>query len=187
MDSSRLFVNAGWAADRYQGERPQITMSWQITEQGCVSCHLHPRAYERMKQRAKDGPIKWPTEDTWYNLDHPEKSMMLLAPLSEEAGGLGICDDIPGITQSAPVFHSKNDPRWQQLRADMKATAATFREITTFERPGFIPSPHYIREMKRAGALPRDWQPGDPIDLFEVERRYLQKWWPKGRPRAEAN
>jgi hypothetical protein len=62
----------------------------------------------------------------------------------------------------------------------MEENARIFKEHTTYERPGFIPSPHYVREMKRAGALRQDWRPGDPLDPFAVDERYLRQYWPKG-------
>jgi hypothetical protein len=62
----------------------------------------------------------------------------------------------------------------------MRQNAETFQRITTFERPGFVPSHHYVREMKRAGILDPDWSPGDPIDVYEIDEAYLRQYWPKG-------
>jgi hypothetical protein len=185
MDSSRLFPDQGHPTRAEQNpKRTQLTMDWKLTEQACADCHVNPNRRKRAEKRGRQ--LQWPTNDEYWNLDHPEKSLMLLAPLAKEAGGLGLCTERPGIDASAPVFHTKDDPRYRRLLSDVRASAETFEQITTFERPGFVPSPNYIREMKRAGALRQDWQPGDPIDLFEVDRRYLQKWWPKARLQAHA-
>ncbi len=40
------------------------------------------------------------------------------------------------------------------------------------------PSPNYIREMKRYGVLPEDFQLGrDPIDVYALDEAYWQTLW----------
>jgi hypothetical protein len=39
------------------------------------------------------------------------------------------------------------------------------------------PEPEYIREMKRYGVLPATYQSGDPIDVYDTDRRYWQSLW----------
>jgi inorganic pyrophosphatase len=47
-----------------------------------------------------------------------------------------------------------------------------------YHMPGFRPNTHYLREMKRYGILPTDFDDAnDPIDVFEVEARYWQSFW----------
>jgi hypothetical protein len=179
IGSSRLFVGKGqWGKGHLQdGKRPNLVMDWDVSDRRCAKCHVSQRA---RKYVYKKGYCKWPTDDTYYNLDHPEQSLLLMAPLAKEAGGQGLCKAKKGVDAHVPVFASKQDPDYRKLLAAMRENARIFREHTTYERPGFIPSPHYVREMKRAGALDADWKPGDPLDPFAVDRRYLQQYWPKG-------
>ena len=47
------------------------------------------------------------------------------------------------------------------------------------------PSSHYIREMKRYGILPKDFNPEtDPIDVYKTDEAYWQSFWvrPPGIP-----
>ncbi|MBN1442992.1 MAG: discoidin domain-containing protein, partial [Planctomycetes bacterium] len=49
-----------------------------------------------------------------FNLSRPEKSLILLAPLAEAAGGWGLCRD-PATGAPAAVFESPADPGYQAL------------------------------------------------------------------------
>ncbi len=52
-----------------------------------------------------------------FNLTRPDKSLMLLAPLAQEAGAYGLCTG--GLTdeQSDAVFASTQDPDYQRILA----------------------------------------------------------------------
>jgi hypothetical protein len=103
-----------------------------------------------------------------YNLSRPEKSLLLLAPLAKEAGGYGIC---------GPVFESSDDADLKTLLAAIEDAKAYLEKIRRFNMPGFQPAPEYVREMQRFGILPADYQPGNPIDVYETDRKYWQSMW----------
>lgn len=103
-----------------------------------------------------------------YNLSRPEKSLQLLAPLAEEAGGYGIC---------GPVFESTDETDFGLLLAAICDAKAYLEKITRFNMPHFQPAPEYVREMKRFGILPASYKPGDPIDVYETDRKYWQSMW----------
>ena len=103
-----------------------------------------------------------------YNLTRPEKSLHLLAPLAKDAGGYGLCGS---------VFESTDDADFQALLTAINDTQAYLKKIGRFNMPGFRPTPEYIREMQRFGILPALHQPGDPIDVYETDRRYWQSMW----------
>lgn len=109
-----------------------------------------------------------------YNLSRPEKSLHLLAPLAKAAGGYGIC---------GAVFESPEDADFQILLAAIKEAKAYLESIGRFNLPGFKPTPEYVREMQRYGVLPADYQPGDPIDVYETDRQYWQSMWHQPTPR----
>ncbi|MFC1604848.1 hypothetical protein ACFL5F_07455 [Planctomycetota bacterium] len=113
-----------------------------------------------------------------YNLSCPEKSLQLLAPLAKGAGGYGICGS---------VFESTDDADFRILLAAINDAKAYLEKITRFNMPNFRPEPEYIREMQRFGILPSDYRLGDPIDVYETDRKYWQSMWhqptPTGRVR----
>jgi len=103
-----------------------------------------------------------------YNLSRPAKSLQLLAPLAREAGGYGVC---------GPVFRSTDDADFKILLAVINEAKEYLEKIKRFDMSGFRPAPEYIREMKRFGILPTDHKPGDPIDVYETDRKYWQSMW----------
>ncbi len=98
------------------------------------------------------------------NLSRPEKSLLLRAPLSPEAGGLGWC--------GADVFPDTDDPDYQAVLAAVAAASDRLAEIKRFDMPGFRPNVYYIRQMQQYGVLPLDHDPEAPIDFRAVERAY---------------
>jgi len=103
------------------------------------------------------------------NLDRPENSLVVRAPLSKDAGGLGIC--APG------VFKNTDDPGYQRLLADVRIAAQQLADGKRFDMPGFRPNRYYIREMKRFGFLPQDLKPDDPIDHYATDQAYWNSFW----------
>jgi hypothetical protein len=98
------------------------------------------------------------------NLDRPEKSYLLRAPLAKSAGGLEACGEA--------VFADTNDPVYQKTLAAIEDAHRRLQEGKRFDMPGFRPNRHYIREMQRFGFLPEDLGPNDPIDYYKVDRDY---------------
>ena len=110
-----------------------------------------------------------------FNLTRPEKSLMLLAPLAEDAGGFGLCrakDDSP-----SGVFADTSDPDYGKLLAMVSAGKENLDRIKRFDMPGFHPRPQYVREMKRYGILPPDQSPDAEIDCYAVDRAYWKSLW----------
>jgi len=114
-----------------------------------------------------------------FNLSRPDKSLMLLAPLSKASGGFGSCRDENG--KPAEVFADANDPDYNKLLAMIAAGHEKLEEVKRFDMPGFRPTPGWTREMKRYNILPEDFSLSSeqPIDVYEVERRYWQSMWHK--------
>lgn len=120
-----------------------------------------------------------------FNLTRPEKSLILLGPLSKEAGGFGLCKERdkqgkPG--QPAAVFTSTSDPDYQKILTLCREGKDRLDEIKRFDMPGFRPAPQYVREMKRFGILPKDLSPDQPIDVYATDQAYwrLHWWMPQG-------
>ena len=98
----------------------------------------------------------------------------MLAPLSQAAGGWGLCRDSK-TKQVVTVFADATDPDYQKLLALCRAGKDHLDRIKRFDMPGFRPRPEYVREMKRFGALPASFDVDrDPIDVYKTDRRYWQ-------------
>jgi cytochrome c553 len=111
-----------------------------------------------------------------FNLSRPEKSLLLLAPLAESAGGWGICRD-PVSHEKAGVFADTNDPDYKAILALCVAGKERLDEVKRFDMPGFHPRVDWVREMKRFGILAPEVKPSDPIDIYATERRYWKSLW----------
>ena len=113
-----------------------------------------------------------------FNLSRPAKSLLLLAPLADGAGGWQLCRE-PGTQQRTPVFAGTNDADYQVLLALCQAGKAQLDRIRRFDMPGFRPRPEWVREMKRFGILAADAPGDDPPDVYATEQRYWRALWPQ--------
>ena len=161
-----------------------------IVERRCLSCHgsvanLGQRVdkirvnplYTTSPGNAWRGRVNLP-KHCWnlYNLSHPEKSMILLAPLAEEAGGYGWCRAKDG--QSVAVFRNDQDPDYQAVLQAVRAAKTRQQKAGRFDMPGFCPNEHYVRWMKRFGILPESLDMAkDPIDVYETDKAYWRSLW----------
>jgi hypothetical protein len=134
----------------------------------CGSCH-DPK---QKKGRAAIG-FSLHSLQSMCNLSRPEKSLVLRAPLSEAAGGLGLCGD--------KGFASTDDAVYQAMLSAINESATQLETQKRFDMPGYRPNKHYIREMKRFGILPADLAPDDPIDVYETDERYWRSFWYVGQ------
>ena len=110
-----------------------------------------------------------------FNLSRPEKSLLLLAPLAERAGGFELCRDKQG--KPVPVFRDTSDPDYATLLAMVAAGKENLEAIKRFDMPGFQPRPEYLREMRHYGVLPTDHPDDKPVDPYELDRRYWESLW----------
>jgi hydrazine synthase alpha subunit-like protein len=176
----------------------RIFVDKDILKRRCASCHT-----DNFNMRKHAAPSHADLRESMgmrINFSHPERSLMLRAPLAKEAGGLAICrarkatgmwDTVDGEKVrwarnwnlgNAPVeaiFKSKDDPDYQKILAGIRE-AAKEQMKGRLERPGFIPNEHYVREMKKHGLLPKEFNPvGKDIKYyFEVDDAYYRMFWP---------
>ncbi len=141
-----------------------VRLPYKSLAERCARCH-----------DGKPGPGKshlrfdFPIVQSKCNLDHPEKSLLLQAPLSKKDGGLGLC--------SKSAFSGKSDPLYEQTLAAISESAAALKKEKRFDMPGFRPNKFYIREMQRFGILPANLGEDDPIDVYATDQRYWQSFW----------
>ncbi len=178
--AENLEIDTGrdWPATRTAGE---------VIDQRCAGCHAEPARLlprnlidERgvsFWEPSLDDPRLLTSRHIVFNLSRPEKSLILLAPLAESAGGWGLCRD-PKTRERRTVFADTTDRGYQALLALCAAGKATLSQGTRrFDMPDFHPRADWVREMKRYGILPTDLAPTTPIDCYATEQRYWQSLW----------
>jgi len=106
-----------------------------------------------------------------YNLTHPESSTILLAPLSEEEGGYGLCRN---EKTGKSVFASKKDSDYQILFNAVKHSSEYLDSIKRFDMNGFTVRKEYAREMKRFGVIDNK-MPDEDIDPYVADSIYWTK------------
>jgi hypothetical protein len=187
-------LGCGMIGNYQENELVNTGLGWSETRaaaavigQRCASCHEKPSrvlptnlADERgvsFWQPSLSDPRLLTSRHIVFNLSSPEKSLMLLAPLAESAGGWGLCRD-PKTNERVTVFADKMDSGYQQLLALCGAGTKYLTEKNTrFDMPQFHPRLDWVREMKRYGILRADYQPGQPIDVYAIEREYWKSLW----------
>jgi len=168
---------------------PATKAASQVLTQRCAGCHQsEPSRLLPLNLSDERGVSFWQPDmrdpkmrtsrHIVLNLTRPEKSILLLAPLAESAGGWGLCRD-PKTKARAEVFAGAADPDYQKLLAMCVAGKERLEPIKRFDMPGFKPRPEWVREMKRYGILPESLKPDDCIDVYETERRYWRSLWYK--------
>ena len=115
-----------------------------------------------------------------FNLSKPADSLFLLAPLSKQAGGYGICRPVGTKLAQAhdPVFKTASDADYKRLLGAVDDAKKQLDKMKRFDMPGFRPNVHYMREMKVYGILPTDFDPvKDPIDPYKTDLKYWRSHW----------
>ena len=85
------------------------------------------------------------------------------------------------------MFESTDEVDFKILLAAINDAKEYLEKITRFSMPNFRPAPEYIREMQRFGILPADYQPGDPIDVYETDHKYWQSLWHRSTPTSHSH
>ena len=158
-----------------------------IVKKRCLSCHgsvgnLGRRGKKQQDdKRSKNGkPPEMLNSPLYcwnlYNLSHPQKSMILLASLAEEAGGYQWCKDKKGRPFAA--FNDNQDTDYQKILQAVKAAKTRFDKFGRPDIPGFRPGEYYVRWMKRFGILPESFDLAkDPINPYETDKAYWRSLW----------
>jgi hypothetical protein len=149
-----------------------VRVNGQILERRCTACHDSRTHRGKMSLQLKYH------EQLLYNLSRPAKSPLLLAPLSQQAGGWGLCKNGAAGQAAEAVFTTVVDPDYRAMLASIQAAMAELDRIKRFDMPGFKPNEHYVREMKRYSILSDDFDPAvDSIDVYQVDQAYWRSLW----------
>jgi hypothetical protein len=167
---------------------PSVTRSAATAiQKRCNQCHDQPArilpqslADERgvsFWEPSMDDPRLLTSRHIVFNLSRPDKSLLLLAPLAESAGGWGLCRD-PKSNQHVTVFADRSDPAYQAILA-LCVSGQTFlqRDTRRFDMAGFQPRPAWVREMRRFGVLSELPASLAQLDCYAMEERYWESLW----------
>jgi len=160
---------------------PTTRAGAEVIQRRCASCHQGQKPLPRALSDEMsvsfwlfdlNNPRLKFSRHVVFNLTRPEKSLMLLAPLAEESGGLALCRG-----EATPVFEDVDDADYRTLLAMIEAGAENLDRIKRFDMKGFQPMPQYLREMRRYGVLPPRWPDDSRVDPYELDRRYWESLW----------
>lgn len=186
-------LGTGMIGNYAENRQVNTGMEWRATrtatrviERRCASCHQEPSrllplnlADERgvsFWQPSLDDPRLKTSRHIVFNLTRPEKSLMLLAPLSEKAGGWGLCrDDRTG--EPVEVFTDSSDPGYQSILALCVAGKEFLNRNKRSDMPDFAPRADWVREMIRYGVLSENISAEQPMDVYAVEQLYWKSLW----------
>lgn len=158
----------------------------RVLGERCATCHgaghpvILPTALSDERQMSfwrfeQQDPRHRGSRHIVFNLSRPERSLMLLAPLSAGAGGLGICGGEGG---AGPVFREADDPGYGVILAMIREGKRYLEGIGRFDMAEFQPRPEYLREMRRYGILPDGFEPGSSrVDAYALDRKYWESLW----------
>jgi hypothetical protein len=188
-------LGCGMIGGYAENSQVNLDTAWPSTKAGaevitrrCTGCHTQPNRLLPVSLSDERGVSFWQpsmgdprlntSRHVVFNLSRPEKSILLLAPLAESAGGWGLCRD-PKTNQRITVLAGASDPDYRTLLAMCATGQQRLEEMKRFDMPDFKPRLDWVREMKRYGILASDTKPEDRIDIYATERRYWESLWPR--------
>jgi hypothetical protein len=165
---------------------PATTSAAEAIKRRCAACHdrflpLPLALSDNRKAPPRDNRPGYVPCHIVFNLSRPQKSLMLLAPLSRSAGGYALCKPTGESTEpstSFAVFGDTEDPDYRAIFTLCENGKSHLDRVTRFDMPGFRPQPSYVREMKRFGILPRDLPADAKINVYATDQAYWRSlWW----------
>jgi len=174
---------------------PVYSVAPSILKKRCVSCHHNEKERNTMsipfnyKMRREieskkfnrqigkyerliieNDPFRLFNWDLMVNLDKPELSTFLRAPLAKKAGGLGRC--------GADIFKNTDDPDYQKMLSAIRSAKEKRDARPGWSDKAWKPNHQYIREMKRFGVLNENFDLAkDSFDPFAVDQAYWKSLW----------
>ncbi len=105
-----------------------------------------------------------PLHQALCNLDRPNKSLLLRAPLGKQAGGFELC--------GKAVFEDTSDPDYREILAAIGDASGRLAKGKRFDMPGFRPNRFYLREMQHFGVLPKQLSDATSLNTYTIDRAY---------------
>ena len=169
---------------------PATQAASEALKRRCGACHTGARslpltvtdnmARHPWEYMAPDDPRRRYSRHLLYNLSRPERSVLLLAPLSRKEGGLELCRalgaDGKPESRSAVTFATNTDADYAKILPAITEAGKYLQTIKRFDMAGFHPRPEWLREMKRYGVLPAEATTAT-VDVYDTEKRYWESLW----------
>jgi len=149
-----------------QGKQaPPLPLAMSEQERSELTRTLRLAPYERI---VRTDDLRF-SAHVLLNVSRPEYSPLLLGPLPKSAGGWASCPH---------QFAGTEDAGYQALLADIRGRNRRLDAAPRYGMPGFKPNRQYIREMKRFGVLPAQFDPAhDSVDAFQTDQEYWRLFW----------
>jgi hypothetical protein len=166
----RTTTYASWFS--MQEDWPErVKAAEDVVSRRCAGCH--EKAIPKFDITKEGTTVR--LAHLWFNLSRPEKSLLILAPLAEKNGGFQLC--YRDKKNSMPVFEDKDDPDYRTLLTYIETLHEALNRNKRFDMPDFRPNPHYVRELKRYGIIPEDFDRlKDSIDVYATDRAYWESF-----------
>ncbi len=165
---------------------PSSIAAAKAIERRCLGCHNKSLPMPRFISDNLDLVLSNPSFDdvrckmsrhVMFNLTRPEKSLLLLAPLSRRSGGYGLCRSRnKDKSEEHSIFADTNDPDYQKILAVCTDGRDYLENIKRFDMPGFMPTLQYVREMRRYGVIADDTAVS-AIDVYQTDKAYWRSHW----------
>jgi hypothetical protein len=173
--------------DQSDRQWPSTIAAAEVIKSRCANCHnrflpLPLALSDNRNVPPWHGQPGYVPRHLVFNLTRPEKSLILLAPLSSKAGGYGLCrpkGKAGEPNEPTTPFADTNDADYQKILALCIAGKKHLDKIKRFDMPDFRPRRSYVREMKRYGILSRDLPEDAKIDIYVTEQAYWRSLWYK--------
>lgn len=171
---------------------PVTNIAWdkarRIIKKNCKSCH-----HELMQDICSEENLTWwksrnelangkielkdykekvrYSRHILYDLTEPENSTLLLAPLSKNKGGYGLCKNKNGES----IFTDRNDQDYRILLDAVQNSKTYLDSIKRFDMENFVVRPEYFRELKRYGIYADD-KNIKTVNAYEADRKYWKSF-----------
>lgn len=184
-------LGSGMIGGYAQNTQEHVDFEWPTTKAGaavierrCASCHEGARRLPKAladeidisfwRFEMNDPRLQF-SRHKLFNLDRPENSLLLLAPLAVSAGGFGLC----ATNAPAGILPNREDADYRALLGMVSAGKTYLERIKRFDMEGFEPRPEWVREMRRYGVLPPTAGLVTGPEVYAVEQQYWQSLWPR--------
>ena len=160
---------------------PETIAAAKVLKNRCAGCHnkflpLPVAISDNRNVPPWDAQPGYVPRHLIFNLTRPDKSLILLAPLSSKTGGYGLCKG-NSTNDNTAIFADTDDPGYQAILDLCMAGKKQLDKIKRFDMPDFRPRPAYVREMKKYGIITGNLAADARIDPYATDRAYWQSLW----------